>query len=1202
MQLPDKHGSADPHPMRRRSFPRHPTLLPAQLITADRAVRPCVIQDYCSGGALVVFEPGGGDSQISPDDEVELRCLAAGGSSNLVFRGRVAHCNGSRVGLALLDPDPRAMTRLRDAAQQANAAARPGTNDPTVSARDRATVLAACNEHVRTALGGLIARFHSAIGNELFETAKHSRDPRVQSANFGALAELNNRKKDLEEGFLRETEARLQRLTCGRLPDDVATRTEDLSVDSLSLVEDREFDTWLSITDFMDAVRNRFREPLHLLDQRLSVVFGEPVGADNDPYGPMLLAQGFQAALDLLDLQHAAYLSCYKVFKQSFLTQAGRFYEQLNRILIEHGILPQLKYGYNAAAQPKRAPPSASPGDVVGSATGAGEHDGTWEATGGPPAVPAGGWATHEEISRPSPAVAGASAPLAAARGAGSASSAPSIAPPPDTGDAARPASDLFQLFGALNDLQHGLHPGRSTEVNVGDVAAGTAQPLVYSATELQRALARPVLLSAAQSADAPDTSLRARIETALGQLSDGDARSIGGHESRVIDVTGEVFQSLLTDAQVPREVQPWLKGLEIPVLRVALADNSVFLDKSHVVRHVINKLARLEVLADSEQGAGETAIRAASAEVVDRINRDFDGTAAAFASALDSLDELIRLQSEIQRQNLKQVVAECLRTEGETRAASPKAEAAAADDTWLRRVGRLKEGHWVLFDALSDEPRRLKVAWIATRTNKYVFVNPVGKKERVLLADELAALLREGRAVVLDATEEPAMDRAQFAMLQKLHKQLLYESTHDRLTGLINRREFEKCLADALENAREQKAKHVICILDIDQFKLINNTCGYEAGDHLLREFVELLQPAVGGAGILGRIGPDEFGLLLHRQSLDDAVELVEEQLERLEDYRFAWKEERRSVSVSVGMAAVSARSEDISALLQAAESSCAVAKEMGGGRIQMYHSGHAGLSRRKAEMEWAGKIDKALDGNELHLRCQRIEPIREDTGDRCHYELLLGLSDDLGAQVGLQDFVKAAEHHKRIVDLDRWVIRNAFQWIADNEDSLLGIGSFSINLSGSSLNDEDLFHFIRRQVRETGMPTHKVCFEITETAGISNLSDAAEFINIIKDFGFRFSLDDFGSGMSSYAYLKNLPVDYLKIDGAFIRDLVSSPSDYAVTKSVCEIGHFMGKKVIAEYVENQDTVSVLREIGVDFAQGYGIERPMRLEELLQG
>ncbi len=187
-------------------------------------------------------------------------------------------------------------------------------------------------------------------------------------------------------------------------------------------------------------------------------------------------------------------------------------------------------------------------------------------------------------------------------------------------------------------------------------------------------------------------------------------------------------------------------------------------------------------------------------------------------------------------------------------------------------------------------------------------------------------------------------------------------------------------------------------------------------------------------------------------------------------------------------------------------------------------------------------------------------------------------------------------------MIDLDRWVIRNAFRWIADNEDALLGIGSFSVNLSGSSLNDEDLFDFIRHQVRETGLPTQKVCFEITETAGISNLSDAAEFINTIKDFGFRFSLDDFGSGMSSYTYLKNLPVDYLKIDGAFIRDLVNSPSDYAVTKSVCEIGHFMGKKVIAEYVENQDTVSVLREIGVDYAQGYGIERPMKLAELLQG
>ncbi len=1022
MQLIEPQGPVDSHPLRRRSFPRHPTFLPAQLIGADGAARSCIIRDYCAAGALLELEREGG--QIKPDDQAELHCSANGTEPELRFRVRVAHRNGRRVGVALLDPAPGALLQLEKRSQRINATTSPAPRTSTLASRERPKVIAACNAHVHTALRGLIARFHSAIGNELFETAKQSRDPRIQSVNFGALAELNNRKKTLEDEFLRGAENRLRTLVSGQLRRTVVQESQSHSLGSLSLVEDQEFDTWLSATDFLDTVRSRFREPLDLLDKRLSVVFGESVGADNNPYGPELLTRAFQDALDALDLQHAAYLACYKVFKQVFLSQGGRFYEELNRILIDHGILPQVKYGFDVASQDKRARPNRSSVDGAVPGPGGAEQAGEcWQPSAGGASGDGQAPQAQTEVGNAASATgnpggarlrtfaAGASGPRSRAAEAGPVGAASSAAA---SSQRAGTSSDLFQLFGALHDLQSGQVSGPRIE------QAQDAAPTVYTATELQQVLARPLGPDRENESDSSGSNLRQRVENTIAQRGEGDSRSIGGHEGRVIDVTGEVFRSLLTDAQVPREVQPWLKGLEIPVLRVALADNSVFLDTSHVVRQVINKLSRLEVLADAEQGERETAIRSASTEVVETINRDFDGTVDAFVKAVDKLDELIHLQSEIQRQNLKQVVAECLRTEGETRAAAPKTDPGpeVSNDNWLRRVGRLKEGHWVLFDALGDEPKRLKVAWIATRTNKYVFVNPIGKKQRVLLAGELAALLREGQAVVLDATEEPAMDRAQFAMLQKLHKQLLYESTHDHLTGLINRREFEKFIGDALQNAREEKAKHVLCIVDIDQFKLINNTCGYEAGDQMLRELVEMLQSAVGGAAVLSRIGPDEFGLLLHRQSLDDALELVEEQMERLEEYRFVWKEERRSVSMSVGMAAVSARSEDISELLQAAESSCAMAKEMGGGRIQMYHSGHAGLSRRKAEMEWAAKIDKALDGDELHLRCQRIEPIREDTGDHCHYELLLGLSEELGTQVDLQDIYqgcRAPQAHDR-------------------------------------------------------------------------------------------------------------------------------------------------------------------------------------------
>jgi len=397
------------------------------------------------------------------------------------------------------------------------------------------------------------------------------------------------------------------------------------------------------------------------------------------------------------------------------------------------------------------------------------------------------------------------------------------------------------------------------------------------------------------------------------------------------------------------------------------------------------------------------------------------------------------------------------------------------------------------------------------------------------------------------------------------------------------------------------KESKHAVCQFDVDKFKLINNTYGYEAGDALIRQIVDLVEKSIEPAHILARIGTDEFGIILQEQALDDAMEILEDFMFALEEYRFEWGDDRLSISVSAGLAMINAQSADIPSVMQAVDSSCSLAKEMGGNRIQVYHSSQARLSRRKSEMRWATKVDKALDENLLFLRCQKISPIQPHLYGEVHYEVLLGLPEELGGQSALQEFIHAAEHYNRMQDVDRWVIKNTFNWLAENDSQVGDIAHFSINLSGHSLNDESLIDYIYQQAKETATPIEKICFEITETAGISNLSDAADFITTIKGTGCRFSLDGFGSGMSSYAYLKSLPVDYLKIDGVFIRDIVQNPSDFAVVKSICEIAHFMDKRVIAEFVKDEETVAMLKEIGVDFGQGYGIAKPHLLDDLIR-
>jgi len=1169
----------------RRVFRRHPIHLVGHVAVDGGLELPCVIHDYCPGGMLIHFDSSASPGMSSDGYPIEvgakaaLRCIipTAGHPQEKRFVARIAHLGGGHAGLAFTEVDRSALALLNEYANTRGAAAHgDGAQSdalrPRLDSAARSELIRSCEQTIRDALAPLMSRFLALVNEDLFESARDSHDVVQQNALFHTIKVLNDSQTKFRAAFSDAVDRHLQRAAeeqHGGTADDADL---DWDFDSLSLIGDHEFDNWLSVADFMDSAETEFRELLNALRERLSVLFDRSMNDETNPYGPMLFVKSFQQALEQFDLKHSMTLTCHKLFKKAFFAVGKDLYYGLNQVLVDGGILPGLKFRF-------KAPPRAS----------SPAHEDT------PPAHAP----EHIVSERAPPAPAGASAVPPSALEAGPAADA--AAPPARSGD----VRDLYQMVGDLMDLQARI--ARSTSGGRGAPAPSVppsppARP--YSQPELLDALSSPAFvesLTAEEASSGGAHDFGGLIETILGRTdANGEARAIGQHETRVINVANHVFDSLLRDLQVSQSVQPWIRKLEGPILKMAIVDENLFVDRSHIARQVVNRLADLEASAQSADAEDQANVLQALDGMVDFINRGFDGTVKVFQQAVEQLDGLIKAQNEVYRTNIKSVVSECLKTEGETRATSPKLPApqAAPDaDEWLRRVKRIEEGNWILFDALTDEPKRLKVAWIATRTGKYIFVTALGKKDKVVPEQELVSLLREGSAMLLDGADVPAMDRAQYSMLQKLHEQLLFQSSHDPLTGLINRREFERHIQDAIDDAKLESHKHVLCFIDLDQFKVVNSTCGYEAGDKLLQEVAKILQAGLDQVSVMARLGTDQFGLLLADQSIDDAIEAIEGIMAEIYDYRFAWEEHRLSVSMSAGLVPINASSKDVMSVLQAAESSCSDAKEKGGSRIQIFHAGH---TRRKEEMQWAVRVDKALDEDALHLRCQKILPIQSDPTLQPHYEILLGLSDDYGGQDELGAFIKAAEHHKRMVEVDRWVIRRAFEWISDHENQLLGIASFSINLSGSSLNDERLISFIGNQVRATGVPIEKICFEITETAGITNLSDAADFINTIKSIGCKFSLDDFGSGMSSYAYLKNLPVDFLKIDGVFVKDIARNTSDYAVAKSVCEIGHFLGKTVIAEFVQDRETVAVLRDIGVDYVQGYGVERPRPLDALL--
>jgi diguanylate cyclase (GGDEF)-like protein/PAS domain S-box-containing protein len=434
----------------------------------------------------------------------------------------------------------------------------------------------------------------------------------------------------------------------------------------------------------------------------------------------------------------------------------------------------------------------------------------------------------------------------------------------------------------------------------------------------------------------------------------------------------------------------------------------------------------------------------------------------------------------------------------------------------------------------------------------------------------------------------------------RQLAQQMVHQATHDALTGLVNRREFERRLERVLETAQTDGVEHALCYVDLDQFKVINDTCGHIAGDALLRQLGTLLPTKIRKRDTLARLGGDEFGVLMEHCSLNQARRVANAILRTLEDYRFIWNGNSFSIGASIGLVPITVGSNSITFLLSAADSACYAAKERGRHRISVYHEGDEELAKRQGEMQWAARLPRALETNRFRLYYQPIVALNGAHTQGHHYELLLRMEGEDGQLVLPGAFLPAAERYGFSTKLDRWVIRLALNWLQEHSQQLDQLTLCSINLSGHSLGDDAFLEDLVTSVKQTEIPAQKICFEITETAAITNLSNATRFIKTLKSRGCQFALDDFGSGLSSFAYLKNLPVDFLKIDGLFVKDIARDPLDLALVKSINDIGHVMGKKTIAEFVENKAVLEKIQAIGVDYGQGFGIGRPRPIEDML--
>ncbi|OGI44162.1 MAG: hypothetical protein A2V92_04790 [Candidatus Muproteobacteria bacterium RBG_16_65_31] len=493
---------------------------------------------------------------------------------------------------------------------------------------------------------------------------------------------------------------------------------------------------------------------------------------------------------------------------------------------------------------------------------------------------------------------------------------------------------------------------------------------------------------------------------------------------------------------------------------------------------------------------------------------------------------------------------------------------------------------------------------------------NPIERclrENRVVgLGNDTVLVRRDGSESVIEDSAAPVRDRHGNVVgavmvfydvaAQRGNTHLMsYHATHDRLTGLVNRAEFERRLQAILEQTKSRGGQHAICYLDLDQFKLVNDTCGHAAGDQLLRQLTKQLQTRVRDTDTLSHLGSDEFGLLLVGCPLDRAIAVAEDLLRLARDFRFEWRGTAFNLNASIGVVPITPENDNAGEVLAKADSACFAAKEKGRNRIQVYEPGDLEYAHRHGEMQWVARLNRALAEDRLRLYCQPIVPLRANYPT--HYEILLRLADEQGRIVLPGEFLPAAERYNLISQIDRWVVRHTLsalkQVLPPKPTRRPGVAC-NINLSGASIGEASFLDELRAELEAAALPPGAVCFEITETAAVSNLEQATKLIRMLKSLGCTMALDDFGTGLCSFAYLRDMQVDFLKIGGQFVKEIARDPTARAAVRAINTVGHTLHMRTVAEHVSSRKILEHVREIGVDYAQGFILGKPMPMEECM--
>ncbi|NJD08765.1 MAG: DUF1631 family protein [Methylococcaceae bacterium] len=1180
--------------MNRRRHPRIRIVHAATIVWRGDVRLRCEILDYCRCGIYVHV-----------NDAAEFRIVAGheGGAVEVRFgrgrrgfdpessiTGKIVRITATGLGISFEEQAAADALAVLDAIADSG---------PATGAGRMPDIEQACRRALDGCAGDAINLFLSRIQAELFRAADRARSGSEQSGYMDAIATLKH-PDQLASDYLKRVKAQAEQYR-------ITIHTEtDLSGDSLSLVETDVFEDWLNLLAEITRLESAHEQSLRALESRIARFSGRSINPKNNPYGPAALMAALRESLHGLGFGVSAKKIIYGTFAAALRETLVSHYRQMDtltrslappgqargsaqqpsrravsaRTAIERAVAPDSKPVNAPKPQPATTVPAQAPAGNLGATFAALQQ------------LSADGVEQGVADRIPAPAVG---APLHGANLLGAVMN--DIQGNPQVHDELKPFFEQWRrpllelakqdpglfddpdhparrLLDAMEQVALSASETRGVDRNLRNYLENWTEHLLQSGSAVDRGAIED-LSHAVEQLAAPLVKARNRRIERLRETCQGQQRVAEAHRQVERDLDRR-FGGINVPKVIVRLLQQgWRQWLLLTRLRCDDYDPE-WVDSLEV-------LDELQTLLGPEQPLPEPADAHRIVKFIDDRLLPICQDRATAVALMDELAELLLRGGEREMVWVEPTGA--------------KADS-GPDRRLLQRVHGWSVGDWLMHTPVPGQPGKpLRIAWIAPDSGRFVLVDSRGTKQLDLGLQALTDLLDQERLEPNENLDQPLSERTVTGLIQRMQFNLRDQASRDAVTGLLNRKDFVRRLESEAVGGPE-RGGHILALVEMSELKAVFDVCGVSTAESALRQLAGLVQAKLKEDEYAARVGDYRFALLYRDCDDEQAMPRAEQLLAELNRYPIVWQDRVFQAGAHLGMAAFVPGLQVPADAFNNADAACVRAASLGVNRIHCFRDGDSRLDTHAKALEWAGRIDQALSDHRLFSRCQEIRPIGVGD-DASHYEVLLGVLTEQGEQMPPAPFIAAAERWQRMPDVDRQQVEAVFQWIDQNPQRFAELGGFSINLSGQSVNSLEFLQYLHGRLDSARFALEKIIFEITETAAIAEFNQAETFIRQIRRYGCRFSLDDFGSGFSSYSYLKNLKVDYLKIDGSFVRELATSATDYAMVKSMTEIGHSLGLKIVAEYVESDIILEKLKEIGVDYAQGYYIGKPGPLAKL---